>query len=308
MSTSFANKRTIIHEGDGLQFIAMAPDVCKTPSPGGPVPIPYPNMAMSSDLADGSKTVKIEGNSAALAESNLKTSTGDEGGTAGGGVASSKIKGKAGWVVYSTDVKFEGQGVVRFLDDCLHNGNAYNSNSKNRGKRVYPGPAGDIKCDNCGKDIGDPSHFHFDTSKEAKQAAEDAKPRGQTTDRQRPMKSAMVSDKGTFTGVAGDSGHPLKPENFSKSVLSKNLKTGKTIPADGPKDGNDAGNCAEQKALYNAITTQGAAFDPIEFDMSVVRVNKEWKKGKPVYVEQKSCTTCKRVITSLLCTNEASKP
>jgi len=110
MSTSFANDRTIVHEGDGLQFIAMAPDVCKTPSPGGPVPIPYPNIAMSSDLADGSKTVKIEGNSAALSASNLKTSTGDEAGTAGGGIISGKIKGKLTWAIYSTDVKFEGKG------------------------------------------------------------------------------------------------------------------------------------------------------------------------------------------------------
>src|SRR5262249_15137989 len=80
MTTTFANNDTIVHEGDGLQFVAMAPDVCKTPTPGGPVPIPYPNIAMSRDLADGSKTVKVEGNPAALESSNLKMSSGDEGG------------------------------------------------------------------------------------------------------------------------------------------------------------------------------------------------------------------------------------
>jgi hypothetical protein len=38
--------------------------------------------------------------------------------------------------------------------------------------------------------------------------------------------------------------------------------------------------------------------------MSVVQEQKEWKKGKRVYVQQPSCPTCKRVITSLLCTND----
>jgi hypothetical protein len=306
MSTSFANDKTIVHEGDGLQFIALAPDVCKTPSPGGPVPIPYPNIAMSSDLADGSKTVKIEGNSAALSASNLKTSTGDEGGTAGGGVVSSKIKGKLTWVIYSTDVKFEGKGVVRFLDDCLHNGNGSNTNGKNRGKMTYPGPEGDILCDHCGKSIGDPSHFHFPSSKEATAAAENAKPRGKTV-RQRPMKCGMVSDTQTFTGVAGDTGHPLQPGNFATSKIGKNLKTGKAIPASAPTDSNDAGNCAEQKALYDAIGSAedaGAEFTPSDFSMSVVQAQQEYKKGKPVYVQKRSCSTCKRVITSLLCTND----
>src|SRR5215475_11802548 len=235
MSTVYANKDTIVHEDDGLQFVALAPDVCKTPSPGGPVPVPYPNIAMSSDLADGSKSVKIEGNPAALADSNLKTSTGDEAGTAGGGIVSSKTKGKLTWIIYSMDVKFEGQGVVRFLDDNLHNGNAGNTSGKNRGKMEYPGRDGDILCDNCGKSIGDPSHFHFPSSKEATQAAERAKPRGPTA-RQRPMKCGMVSDSQTFTGVAGDSLHPLQPGNFSSSALGRNLRSGKAIPSASPTD------------------------------------------------------------------------
>jgi hypothetical protein len=304
MTTTFANNDTIIHEGDGLQFIAMAPDVCKTPSPGGPVPIPYPNIAMSSDLADGSKTVKIEGNSAALESSNLKMSTGDEAGTAGGGIVSSKIKGKLTWILYSTDVKFEGKGVVRFLDSNMHNGNGSNTSGKNRGKMSYPGRAGDIICDNCGKAIGDPSHFHFPTSKEATQAAENARPKGRTV-RERPMKCGMVSP--TFTGVAGDTGHALQPGNFSSSPLGRNLKSGRTIPANSPTDTNAAGNCSEQKALSDAIgaaTEAGEDFSPQGFTMSVVQEKKEWKKGKPEYVQQPSCPTCKRILVSVLCTND----
>jgi hypothetical protein len=46
----YANGRTILHKGDGLTQTSGSPDVCKTPSPGGPVPIPYPNVAMGGDL------------------------------------------------------------------------------------------------------------------------------------------------------------------------------------------------------------------------------------------------------------------
>ncbi len=36
---------TVAHKGSTGISIAMAPDVCKTPSPAGTVPIPYPNIA-----------------------------------------------------------------------------------------------------------------------------------------------------------------------------------------------------------------------------------------------------------------------
>ena len=57
------------------------PDKCKTPSPAGPVPIPYPNIGTSSDTAKGSKTVKIEGKEVKVKDSAFKASTGDEAGT-----------------------------------------------------------------------------------------------------------------------------------------------------------------------------------------------------------------------------------
>ena len=65
--------------------------------PLGPVPIPYVNVAETSDLAKGTKKVKIEGKPAGNAGSNLSTSTGDEAGSAGGGILSSKTKGKMTW-------------------------------------------------------------------------------------------------------------------------------------------------------------------------------------------------------------------
>ena len=51
MATVFANGRSIVHKGDGQTNVGAIPDVCKTPSPGGPVPIPYVNTAMNSNLA-----------------------------------------------------------------------------------------------------------------------------------------------------------------------------------------------------------------------------------------------------------------
>jgi len=114
------NNLSVVHKDSGGITIAF-PDVCKTPTPGGPVPIPYPNIAMSSDTAKGSKSVKIDGNPVCLKDSNFKTSTGDEAGTAGGGVASSKTKGKAEFVNFSMDVKIEGKNVPRALDLMLHN-------------------------------------------------------------------------------------------------------------------------------------------------------------------------------------------
>jgi hypothetical protein len=114
------NKLSVVHAGSSGTTIAF-PDVCKTPTPGGPIPIPYPNIAQSSDSADTAKSVKADGNPICLKDSNFKMSTGDEAGSAGGGVASSKIKGKAEFVNYSFDVKVEGKNVPRAFDLMLHN-------------------------------------------------------------------------------------------------------------------------------------------------------------------------------------------
>jgi hypothetical protein len=114
------NNLSVVHK-DSNGITTAFPDVCKTPTPGGPVPIPYPNIAQSSDTADGSKNVKMDGNPICLKDSNFKMSTGDEAGSAGGGVASNKIKGKAEFVNFSFDVKVEGKNVARALDPMLHN-------------------------------------------------------------------------------------------------------------------------------------------------------------------------------------------
>jgi hypothetical protein len=115
------NQLSVVHQSSNGVTIAF-PDVCKTPAPPAPfVPIPYPNIAKSADTAKGTKKVKCDGNPVCVQDSNFSTSTGDEGGSAGGGMISSKIKGKAEFLMYSFDVKFEGKSVCRAFDIMLHN-------------------------------------------------------------------------------------------------------------------------------------------------------------------------------------------
>jgi len=117
--TVYANGRGVAHASSG-GMSAVFPDVCKTPTPAGPVPIPYPNIAKSSDTADGPSTVTTDGAMPMVKGGNYATSTGDEAGSAGG-VVSSKTKGKAELMMYSFDVKFEGKNVGRLGDPLFHN-------------------------------------------------------------------------------------------------------------------------------------------------------------------------------------------
>jgi hypothetical protein len=75
---------------------------------------------MSSDTDKATKKVKVEGKPVCVKDSCFKTSTGDEPGSVGG-VASNKTKGKAEFVNFSMDVKFEGKNVPRSFDLMLHN-------------------------------------------------------------------------------------------------------------------------------------------------------------------------------------------
>ena len=70
------------HKG---QAVYSFPDVCKTPSPGGPVPIPYPNMGTSSTGSKASSTkVTIQSPSINTRSSSLSRMSGDEAGSVAG--------------------------------------------------------------------------------------------------------------------------------------------------------------------------------------------------------------------------------
>ncbi|AKT36335.1 DUF4150 domain-containing protein [Chondromyces crocatus] len=134
------NGLSLCHKGSDGITIATAPDVCVTP-PG--VPIPYPNVAYSSDLAQGTTTVFADGgNSIAHRPSIFAKSTGDEPGTMGG-VKSGTFTKEASWLTFSADVKFEGEAACRLTDKMLHNhGNTFNCG----GEMQAPVKGDDLDC------------------------------------------------------------------------------------------------------------------------------------------------------------------
>lgn len=131
-ATEFApGESSIVKAAGGVT--AVFPDMCKTPSPAGPVPIPYPNVVRSS-TEKGPEKVKLDGQPVATKDSKYQMSSGDEAGSAQG-VASGKIKGKAEFMLYSFDVKVEGKVVIRQSGIMLHN--ASNANMP-PGQQVAP--------------------------------------------------------------------------------------------------------------------------------------------------------------------------
>jgi len=72
------NSLTIVHRRSDGTAISGGPDVCKTPSAAGPVPVPYVNVAFSRDLQNGSVTVTADGVPGALKDSFLLPSQGDD--------------------------------------------------------------------------------------------------------------------------------------------------------------------------------------------------------------------------------------
>jgi hypothetical protein len=105
-----------------VQGMAFAfPDVCNTPTPGGPVPIPYPNIAQLADAtpnsSSGGAQVFANGKAIVLGNSEIPTSSGDDAGTGGPGP-----KGKCTFTTKSATVLINGQGVVRFGDTTSQNG------------------------------------------------------------------------------------------------------------------------------------------------------------------------------------------
>lgn len=113
-------------KGGGTCAIPGPLDVCKTPSPAGPVPIPYPNFAQCAQANDASSKVKICGSKTLTTKSEIPMSTGDEGGVAGGGIVSNKFKGEVKYKKGSGKVKAEGESIVYLGSMTGHNGSNAN--------------------------------------------------------------------------------------------------------------------------------------------------------------------------------------
>lgn len=111
---------TLVHKMSNGISTATLPDVCKTPSPGGPVPVPYPNIAQSITLSSGTTNVKGDKMMAAVKGSKFALSNGDNAGVAGG-VKSSTFMKEATWILYSFDVKLQKKNASRLTDKMFHN-------------------------------------------------------------------------------------------------------------------------------------------------------------------------------------------
>lgn len=317
MSNVFANGRKIAHQGDGVQQVCPVPDVCKTPSPGGPVPVPYVNVALNSDLADGSKDVDIEGSSVALSDSNLKISSGDEAGSAGGGITSSKIKGKLTWGDSSPDVLFDGKGVIRFMDVTQHNGNSSNTFTINPGDMiVYPGLEEEENCPNCGQPMSAHEGLpRLPESEESRKAAADFGTNllnNPTTDNRgmigalvtncQPPNDIIVAVAGkSFKGwqdiagaAAGDLLQPA-PEAMVRNIRGPNPVKVTKIAEHSPN------NCAAQRMIQTALRK----------GCTPVAMTEAWMVKKPGASDsshsRQSCPTCKDNIARMLCPNPTQK-
>lgn len=119
MPSVFANSRGVVHKQSG-GMSTVFPDVCKTPTPAGPVPIPYPNIGMASNTSSGPSKVTADGQMPMVKGAKYTMTSGDEAGSAGG-VMSSSIKGEAEFMMYSFDVKLEGKNACRLGDPMFQN-------------------------------------------------------------------------------------------------------------------------------------------------------------------------------------------
>ncbi|HEX6810290.1 MAG TPA: PAAR-like domain-containing protein [Planctomycetota bacterium] len=115
------------------------PDVVKIPAPPAPfAPAPFPNMADLTQANGGtcSSKVKILNKEVCTTKTEISMSSGDEAGTAGGGMISSKIKGPALFKKGSSKVKVEGAPIVHLTSMTALNGGS-NANTP-PGAQVEP--------------------------------------------------------------------------------------------------------------------------------------------------------------------------
>ena len=102
-----------------------APDVCKVPSPGGPIPTPFPNMGQVSGASGTCARVLIQKKEAVTVVSKISSSKGDEVGTAGGMVSNCN-RGEISFKKGSSKVFAKGKKIVHVGAITAHNGSNAN--------------------------------------------------------------------------------------------------------------------------------------------------------------------------------------
>jgi hypothetical protein len=98
------------------------PDVLKTPTPGGEVPMPYPNIAQLSSANGAATNVNAGGKAVILKDSEIPSSSGGEPGVGGGVVEAGKHLKECIFTTSSNTVKANGKGIVRQFDTTKQNG------------------------------------------------------------------------------------------------------------------------------------------------------------------------------------------
>ena len=110
----------------GLPF--AFPDVCNTPSPVGPIPIPYPNtaMGMTANPATACKKIYVSCMPAHNLGTQVPMSMGDNAGVAGG-VASGMMMGPCKHIMGSLGVFHEGAPATKMTSPTGQNGMSMNA-------------------------------------------------------------------------------------------------------------------------------------------------------------------------------------
>lgn len=107
------------------------PDVCKTPSPGGPIPIPYPNFGQVMQITKTANKVKFCNKEAVTKNSEIPMSQGDEAGSLGG-VVSNVFINKVIYRKCSSKVKAQGHQVAYLTSMTGQNGTNANMPAGNQ--------------------------------------------------------------------------------------------------------------------------------------------------------------------------------
>lgn len=97
------------------------PDVCKTPSPAGPIPIPYPDIASPMTAMPACYTILMGGAPAHSIAARPALSNGDNAGVAGG-LISNMFMGPSQTLIGSTCLLLQGMPAAKMLGMTGHNG------------------------------------------------------------------------------------------------------------------------------------------------------------------------------------------
>lgn len=107
------------------------PDVCLTPSPAGPVPVPYPNIAMGPMAVPNVPNILFMGTPAHNLGTTIPMTNGDNAGLATG-VASGTVMGPSRHLTGAFSVLIKGMPASRLTSMALQN------NTNAPGARVVP--------------------------------------------------------------------------------------------------------------------------------------------------------------------------